>query len=164
MSKLILQKKLLKLHFHPQKVLIMKLWKGNVFRSVCQEFCPQGGAWQMVCVGGMHSGGMHGRWHVWYGVMCGRGHAWWEACMAGACMAGQHAWWGGACEAEGGMHGRVHVWWGCVCVAGDTATAADSMHPTGMHSCFIYIWKICNCQSHPYILWKSSDILWITLF
>ena len=21
----------------------MKLWKGNVFTSVCQEFCPQGG-------------------------------------------------------------------------------------------------------------------------
>ena len=49
-----------------------KLRKGNVFRSVCQEFCPQGG---------------------------------------GACVAG-------------------------VCMAGDTATAADGTHPTGMHSCW----------------------------
>ena len=40
----------------------------------------------------------------------------------------------------GGMHGRVcvcgrgHAWWGA-CKAGETATAADSTHPTGIHSC-----------------------------
>ena len=51
-----------------------KLGQGNIFRSVCQEFCPQGGA----CVaGGMHGGGMHGRGHVWWG------HAWQGACMVG---------------------------------------------------------------------------------
>ena len=36
---------------------------------------------------------------------------------------------GGMCD-KGGMHGRG------ACVARQTATAADSMHPTGMHSCF----------------------------
>ena len=30
----------------------------------------------------------------------------------------------------GGVHGRG------VCVAGETATAADGTHPTGMHSCY----------------------------
>ena len=30
---------------------------------------------------------------------------------------------------RGGMHGRG------ACVAGETATAADGTHPTGMHSC-----------------------------
>ena len=41
----------------------MKLGQVNIFRSVCQEFCPQGG--------------MHGR------GMCGRG-----VCGRGVCMAG----------------------------------------------------------------------------
>ena len=30
----------------------MKLWKGNAFTSMCQEFCPQG-------VGGVHPLGRH---------------------------------------------------------------------------------------------------------
>ena len=44
---------------------------------------------------------------------------------------GGHAW-------QGGMCGRGHAWWGNgrgACVAGETTTAADGMHPTGMHSC-----------------------------
>ena len=54
--------------------------QGNIFRSVCQEFCPQG-------AGSVHGGG---------------GHAWWGACMAGrgACVTGV-----GVCMVEG-MHGR----------------------------------------------------------
>ena len=32
------------------------------------------------------------------------------------------------------MRGRGDAWQGA-CVAGETATAADGMHPTGMHSC-----------------------------
>ena len=49
--------------------------------------------------------------------MHGKGHAWWEgACVAeGVCMVG-------VCMA-GGMH------------AGETATEAGSMIPTGMHFC-----------------------------
>ena len=34
---------------------------------------------------------------------------------------------------QGGMHGRR------ACVAGEMATVADGMHPTGMHSCFVLI-------------------------
>ena len=60
--------------------------------------------------------------------------------MVGACMAGGHAWWEGACMAGG------HAWQGAcivgghaqqrgVLVAGETATAAEGTHPTGMHSC-----------------------------
>ena len=41
----------------------MKLWKGNVFTSLCQEFCL--------------SGGMHGR------GTCVVGGVWWGACVAG---------------------------------------------------------------------------------
>ena len=33
----------------------------------------------------------------------------------------------------GGMHGKGHAWWGA-CAAGETATAADGMYSTGMHS------------------------------
>ena len=39
-------------------------------------------------------------------------------------------WQGGVCGG-GGVHGREGA-----CVAGETATAADGTHPTGMHSCF----------------------------
>ena len=83
-----------------------KLRKGNVFTSMCQKFCWGGGhVWQGACV----AGGMCGRENVHgRGDMCGRG-----ACMAG----------GGMC-----------VWGGGVCVAGETATAAEGTHPTGMHS------------------------------
>ena len=49
-------------------------------------------------------------------------------CGGGACIVGGHAWQGGICDkggmcGKGDMHGRRD------------ATAADSMHPTGMHSC-----------------------------
>ena len=65
-----------------------------------------------VCVGGgMHGGGMCGKED-----MCGGG-----ACMAEAMFGRGHAWQG-------------HVWQG-VCMAGEMVTAADSTHPTGMHSC-----------------------------
>ena len=63
-----------------------KLGQGNIFRSVCQEFCPQqeGRVWQGMCMAGGHA---------WQGGMCGRGCAWWGACVAGrACMAGGCAW------------------------------------------------------------------------
>ena len=72
-------------------------------------------------------------------------------------VAGGHAWVGHAWQ--GGVHGRgVHVWqrwyvwqgtclvegcaWrggGAACVAGETATAADGTHPTGMHSCSVML-------------------------
>ena len=55
----------------------------------------------------------------------------------------------GACMLKEGMHcevcvcvcGRAHAWRGvCVvggtCVVGETATAADGTHPTGIQSCY----------------------------
>ena len=77
-----------------------KLGQGNIYRSVCQEFCPQGGgvhgrvAWGGGGWGHAWWGGVHGRghaWqgHAWQGDMCDRGRAW-----QGACMAGGHAWCG----------------------------------------------------------------------
>ena len=46
----------------------------------------------------------------------------------------------GACVA-GGMHGKRGAWQGGGGrgVAGETATAADGTHPTGMHYCVKYI-------------------------
>ena len=65
--------------------------------------------WQGACV----ARGMHGQGHVWQG-----GHVWHGVCMAGRLV------WQGACMAGGGA-----------CMAGETAAAADGMHPTGMYSC-----------------------------
>ena len=97
--------------------------------------------WEMHGEGCMHgngeAGGMCGRRHVWQGGMCvcvGRGvymaggHA--GVCVVGACVAG-----GGACVAVG------------ACVAGEMTTAADSAHPTGMHSCLFK-----SCWTPSYVL------------
>ena len=63
--------------------------------------------------------------------MCGNGHVWqrhaWQGACLGVCMAGGHAW-------QGGMCGGGCAWQGA-CVATEMATAADGMHPTGMHYC-----------------------------
>ena len=106
-----------------------KLRQGNIFTSVCLEFCPQGACmagghvwWGACIVGGMHSGG----------------HAWQGGRVVGVCMArGMH---GGGVHGRGGMHGRKNgncsrhthptgmhwdVWWG-VCVA-------RGMHGGGVH-------------------------------
>ena len=47
---------------------------------------------------------------------------------------------------RGGMCGRGRAWLrgvlgggGAACVAGETATAADGTHPTGMHSCSVML-------------------------
>ena len=50
-----------------------KLGQGNIFRSVCQEFCRGGHAWQGACV----AGGMHGRGRAWWAcVAWGWVHVW----------------------------------------------------------------------------------------
>ena len=68
-----------------------KLGQGNIFRSVCQEFCPRGGMHSGGCmVGGVCGKGMHGGWCAWQGGMHGRGMGHRGACMAGEeCMAGE---------------------------------------------------------------------------
>ena len=75
------------------------------------------------------------RGHVWQGGMSGKG----------ACLAGGHVWQGGmsgkgACLArghvwQGGMSGKGACVVGATCMAGETASAVNGMHPTGMHSC-----------------------------
>ena len=76
-----------------------KLGQGNIFRSLCQEFCPQEGgmhgrgrcAWQGACMVGGVAGGMHGR-----------------GCMIGGGVAGRACVAGGMCGR--GVHGREHAW------------------------------------------------------
>ena len=43
------------------------------------------------------------------------------------------------------MHGRGHAWWG-VCMAGETATAVDGTHPTGMQSCYFLSYHFAACN------------------
>ena len=62
--------------------------------------------------GASKAGGMHGR-----GACMAEGHAWQRGVWQGACM----AW---------SVCGRG------ICMAGEMATAADSTHLAGMHSCF----------------------------
>ena len=59
-----------------------KLGQGNIFRSVCQEFCPQGD---------MHGSGA---------CMAGAGHAWQGACMVGGGVHGIRS-----------MNGRYASYW-----------------------------------------------------
>ena len=72
------------------------------------------GCWGAWVAGDMHDGG---------GCVAG-----WTLVVRGACTAGVggHVWWG--------VHDRGCAWQGGV--AGETATAPDGTHPTGMHSCF----------------------------
>ena len=87
------------------------LEQGNIFTSVCQEFCSQG----CLLQGGLLPGGM--------------------------CLLQRWALLPGGSATGGGL-----LPGGC----GDppvTATAADSMHYTGMHSCLInkcYVFANCN--------------------
>ena len=82
------------------------LGQGNIFRSVCQEFCPQGEA---CMVAGGHAWLLGG--HAW---LLGGLHGCGGVCMVagrvrgcrGACMvAGGHAWLLEGAWLLGGMHG-----------------------------------------------------------
>ena len=96
------------------------------------------------------AGGMHGRRHAWQGTcVVGGMHVGGGVCGGGCVRGGRHSW-QGVCMAGDCMVGDMHfrdmcgggcAWWGA-CVAGEMATAADGMHPTGMHSCFTGV-----CQS-----------------
>ena len=75
--------------------------------------------------------------------MCGSGSESQGASTAGGmrgrgtCMAGGHAWWG-AVRSRG------------ACVAGETAIAAGSTHPTGMHSCSFNLFLPTRCVRIPF--------------
>ena len=63
-----------------------------------------------------------------------------QACVKNSVQGGMHGEEvcvvkGGACLAKGRYAWGVGVGGGWACVAGETATAADSTHLTGMHSC-----------------------------
>ena len=47
----------------------------------------------------------------------------------------------------GGMLGRLIYMAGGACMTGETATPADGMQPTGMHSCYFYY-----CMGHNGLL------------
>ena len=86
--------------------------------------------WQGACM----AGGMHGRDPCMVEGMCGGGvHGRRCAWQEGMCIGG--VWRGGGVHGRRGMHGRGrgHTW--CGGVAGETATAEDGTHPTGIHSC-----------------------------
>ena len=91
------------IYYRPQT----KLGQGNIFRSMCQEFCTQGG--------GCGRGGMCGR-----GVCMAEG-----ACMAGGCawQGEGHAWRGGACMAGWVCDG------GCMCGGGTMHGRGRACHP-----------------------------------
>ena len=95
--------------------LATKLGKGNILRSMCQEFCPQGGA--CMVSRGTHVWLLGG--HVWLpgrhawlpGGMCGCwGHAWLQGGMHGCWGGGMCGCWGacivgdGVCMVVGGRH------------------------------------------------------------
>ena len=127
-----------------------KLEQGNIFRSMCQEFCPQGEhAWQVghawqrgmhgrgACMagGGMHdrgacmvcgacmAGGMHGRGACMVGGVCGRGGMHGGGACIGGCAWQGCAWHGGVLR-EHAWQGW-HAWWGA-CIMG-------GMHGRGVH-------------------------------
>ena len=103
------------------------LGQGNIFRSVCQEFCPQGrclvpgGAWSRGVPGpeGGHFGGVPGPGGclVWE-VPCLWGSALGVPGTGGVCS--------GGCMLQGCACSR-----GCLVETPRTTTAAGSTHPTG---------------------------------
>ena len=110
------------------------LGQGNIFRSVCQEFCSGGGACSGGCLvlEGCLLGGVPAP---------GRCLLWGFACLGGCLVLG------GACSG-GTFSGGVPAPGGA-CSQGvpggdppsGTATAAGGTHPTGMHSCSVWIHK-----------------------
>ena len=66
--------------------------------------------------------------------------------------------WGGGVW-QGGVHGRGGGQ-GCAWQeAGETATAADGTHPTGMHSCLYQSLGVIfsNVLSNPILIFSESD-------
>ena len=79
-----------------------KLGQGNIFRSVCQQFCPWGGpAW-------LHQGGMHGFIRGACVVLFGGSYV----VLFGGGMRG-FIWGGHMCFYSGGMHDFI---WGGACM------------------------------------------------
>ena len=106
-----------------------KLRQGNIFTSVCQEFCPQGVGCLFSACWDTHPPGRHPPWQTsprantpslpWAGTPLGRPPGQTPPCP---------------------VHARI-----------DMATATDSKHPTGMHSCCTCFYgKIFICSALEY--------------
>ena len=85
-------------------------------------------------MGGMHGGGMCGKWRGMHGSGRGRGHACKGVCVVGASVARRHAW-QVVCVRGACMAGGMHVWQGaCVVGAGGVCgRAGDTCMAGGMH-------------------------------
>ena len=93
--------------YHPQ----MKFQKGTVFTPVCQSFCSQGGH---VCLS-----------------------ACWDTHPLGRHPLGRHPpGYTPPQQTPCPVHAGIHTPRRPVHAGIDMATAADGMHPTGMHSCY----------------------------
>ena len=115
------------------------LGQGNIFRSVCPEFCSQGRGWYPS---------MHCRWYPsmpcrypggWYPSMPCRSqgpHLRWKLGDLARGSPGQHRW--GVSQ---------HALRQTPCRHTQMATAAGGMHPTGMHSCFCHFSNIKHVPS-----------------
>ena len=120
------------------------LGQGNIFRSVCQEFCPWGdlhlwGGRMRGCWGAcMVAGGLCGCWGAFNGCgghdkwLLGGMHGYRGACMvAGGCVvAGGHA----GCKVVGGS------WLPGVCVVAMHGCNAWLLGGCAMHGC----WGVCT--------------------
>ena len=84
------------------------LGQGNIFRSMCQEFCPQSVG---ACSG-------------------------WGVLLPGGCLLQ-----GGACSRGGWSSWGVPAPGGVCVETPVTATATGGTRPTGMHSCWTWIWR-----------------------
>ena len=95
-----------------------KLWKGNVFTSVCQEFCPQGGEVYTPA----RKTGKRPRADI------PLGRPPWQADtpLGRHTSLGRHPFGQTPLWADTSLGRHWH----------QTATAEDGTHPTGMHSCF----------------------------
>ena len=113
------------------------LGQGNIFTSVCQEFCSWGVGG--VCSGGVPAPGESGP----RGCACPGGGG---LCSHGGLLLGGCLLWGGDVLPGAGVCSRGTSFWGFtaggICSWGSAprdppvlATAAGSTHPTGMNSC-----------------------------
>ena len=131
--------------------VLLEILGGNISycfvaaRNSSLSFCIQGACMVrgacMVKRGMLDKGGHAGKGKcVAKGIMCGKGVCMVKGgCAQGACMAGAVQ--GGGMHSGGDAWWEV-TWWGGACMAREMATAVDGMHPTGMHSCFLFVWKM----------------------
>ena len=102
--------------------------------------------------------GIHGRGCVWRGACMVKGDVYYRGGMARR----GHAWDGGMCG-QGDVVTGGHAWsGGSVCDEDTAGQCVGGTHPTGMHSCVLFIWSCMPCVSKTG--WSSSLACFITHF